>query len=256
LRRAEHAEELEVLFQPIVAVSDGELLAAEALLRWNHPEHGLLTPREFLVVAEESGLITEIGGWVLDQAVERIAEWELPIAVNLSARQVCDPDMVDRVRSALRLCGARADLLWFDIPEPALAASPAVSAALEALTHVGVRLAIDDFGAGSSSVFDLSGLPVSAVKFDAGVTARLPGDREAVTAVRSTVALGHALGLQIVGEGVEREAQLEVLRELGCDAAQGFHVAAPMPAGRFEETWLGGRPAVTPTLSTMVDVAR
>ncbi len=228
--------ELQLLYQPVVAMDDGRPVASEALLRWDHPEQGLMSPDRFIPVAEESGLIIPIGAWVLDQACAQLARWQqggwsgtgAAVEVNLSARQIDHPGIVDSVQRALAESGADPARLTLEITESALM-DDARSAlrVLHSLKDLGVALAIDDFGTGYSSLAYLQRFPLDALKVDKRFVAGLvdPGGPEIVGAV---VGLAHALGLEVIAEGVETERQAEELRGLGCDYAQGYLFSRPL----------------------------
>jgi diguanylate cyclase (GGDEF)-like protein/PAS domain S-box-containing protein len=240
LHRAIERDELRVMYQPFVRVTDGDCIGAEALVRWQHPERGLLLPKDFVPLAEHSDLVVALGAWVLEESCRAAAEWSAPgaaprsVAVNLSGRQLARPDLADQVAAALDRSGLRPELLWLEITESVLMRDAEGSVeAIERLKALGVRFAIDDFGTGYSSLTYLQRFPVDAVKIDrsfiAGVGSR-PGDAAIVVAV---LGLAHALGLQVVAEGVERAEQLLTLDELGCDLAQGFLFAPPLPEADF-----------------------
>ena len=239
LRRALHHGELRVHYQPIVRTSDGELQAVEALVRWHHPERGLVAPADFIPVAEETDLIIPIGRWVLTEACAQLGRWQaanpalghLKIAVNLSARQFTDPDIVSIVAEALAEAEISPMALSLEITESVLMEEvEATAETLRALKDLGVCLSIDDFGTGYSSLSYLKRFPVDALKIDRSFVDGLGVDAEDHAIVDAVVSLAHALGLQVVGEGVETQAQLQELRRLGCDAAQGYLIGKPQPA--------------------------
>jgi diguanylate cyclase (GGDEF)-like protein len=240
LRRALQAGELHVALQPIVPLSGNEPPGVEALLRWDHPELGPVPPLTFIPIAEEVGLIHDIGEWVLREACAATARLsavhatDLHVAVNLSPRQLEDPGLVERVRGALDAAGLPASRLSLEITESALlAATDEVRALLMALRELGVRIVLDDFGTGFSSLSSLREHTVDAIKVDrsfvAGISAD-DGDRAIVTAI---VGMAHALGCQVTGEGVEDERTLQALREVGCDHVQGYLIARPAPEGEL-----------------------
>ena len=236
LHRAIERGELRLFFQPIVRLEDARCIGAEALVRWQHPERGLVPPSEFVPLAEETGLIVPLGAWVLENAASQIARWQLEhehfaVAVNLSARQLAQPDLTDHVADVISRNGVRPENLTFEITESVLMDdADAVMRVIEQLREIGVRFAIDDFGTGYSSLGYLKQFSVDTVKIDRAFVDGLgsdPGDHAIVSAV---VGLAHALGLCVVAEGVETEAQLVELVALGCDEAQGYFFAPPQPA--------------------------
>ena len=252
LHGALERSELELHYQPVVRVADGLAVGCEALLRWDHPDQGLVPPTRFISVAEESGLIIPIGAWVLEECCRQVARWEqmglagpaASIEVNLSARQVDHPDLVGSVERALRDSGVAPDRVVLEITESALM-DDARSAlrVLQRLKDLGVSLAIDDFGTGYSSLGYLQQFPLDVLKIDKSFVAGLgtePGGAEIVAAV---VGLAHALGLRVVAEGVETHRQLAALQDLGCDFAQGYLFSPPVPAAELV-AWGGGRAAV------------
>ncbi|MDA0180011.1 EAL domain-containing protein [Solirubrobacter phytolaccae] len=237
LRGALGRDELFLVYQPILELDSGEVTAAEALLRWQHPTRGLIPPTEFIALAEESGVIVDIGAWVLETACEQAAQWAqagMPtrVSVNVSARQLDDPALVTTVLQALTRSGLDADLLTLEITETALMRD-AESAAqvLHELRRFGLRIAIDDFGTGYSSLAYLQQFPVTALKIDRTFIA---ASEQNDALISTLVALGRSLGLVTIAEGVEEESQLERLRELGCDRAQGYLFAPPLEAAALE----------------------
>ena len=230
--------ELELFYQPMYSVRTREILGVEALLRWHHPEHGLVLPDKFVPVAEEFGLIEEIGAWVLDEALGQVREWSdagigpVRVSVNVSARQLDGHALPALVRTLLRKHGVDASALEIEVTESAIMRDVHASArVLHALRGLGVRVAIDDFGTGYTSLGFLKRFPVDALKIDRAFVAdvALNGfDRAVVSAVTT---LAHGLGVCTVAEGVETPEQLERLRALDCDVVQGFLLCRPL-AGR------------------------
>jgi len=236
LRLAAEREQLRVHYQPCVSLHDETGLEGfEALVRWEHPELGLIEPIEFMSIAEETGLIIPIGNWVLMEALDRVERWRqsrpnVTISVNLSARQLGDAHLVERLSAAIHDGGHDPRVLCLEVAEGALEAAPELALRqLAALNELGITLAIDDFGTGTSSSMTLSELPVHVLKIDTTLVSQLGRVDGEVDTVGQAVELGHALGLKVVAEGVETEAQLAQLRDLGCDAAQGFLFSPPMP---------------------------
>ena len=244
LRRALDApDQLALHYQPKVDISTGELVGAEALLRWTRPGVGLVPPAEFIPVAEGTGLIHKLTSYVLDGALEQAHSWllaghRIPVAVNLSTRCLLDQSPPGQVGRLLSLHGVPADLLRLEITESAIMADPARAVSvLQRLADQGVRLSLDDFGTGYSSMSYLKRLPVDELKVDRSFVTDMRSSDGDTLLVRSVIELGHNLGLHIVAEGVEDADTLDALGDLGCDIAQGYHLACPMPARQFDE-WL------------------
>jgi diguanylate cyclase (GGDEF)-like protein/PAS domain S-box-containing protein len=240
LRRAIERDELRVHYQPIVEMTTGTVGAFEALVRWQHPERGLLGPNEFVGVAEETGLIVSIGDWVLRRACRQARAWrdrfpggpETAMCVNLSARQVTDPDLVDRVHAALTEAQLPPGALVLEITESALleTADGAV-AKIAGLKALGVRLHLDDFGTGYSSLSYLHRFPFDALKIDRSFVATMMENQDARAIVRSILNLADSLRLSVIAEGVETDEQASLLRGLGCSQAQGLHYAGALEPG-------------------------
>jgi EAL domain-containing protein (putative c-di-GMP-specific phosphodiesterase class I) len=239
LRRAIERGELRLAYQPIVTVDRGTPVGVEALLRWTNPEHGAISPAEFIPLAERSGTILSLGTWVLHQAVTDLARWrhdaEVPrdfwMSINLSARQLVDPGIVRSIADALSDAGLDPQALHVELTESALIDDLTTTLArLDELQALGVRIDVDDFGTGYSSLSYLKRLPLDTLKIDRSFIDGLGPDPSDISIVHAIVDLGHALGLQTVAEGVETETQLAALRQLGCDLAQGFHWSEPVDA--------------------------
>ena len=235
--------ELRVHYQPVVALATGRVAGAEALVRWEHPDHGLLLPGEFIDVAEESGLVRAMGRRVLEEACRQAAVWQnaapddspLGIAVNVSARQLLDPGFPHVVRSVLETTGIEPVSLCLELTESLVMDQNRASlGALQTLRELGVRLALDDFGTGYSSLAYLKRLPLDVIKLDRRFIARLGTDTDDAI-VSAVVALGQNLDLGIVAEGVETAEQLEIVTELGCQYAQGFYFSRAVDRGEFNE---------------------
>ncbi len=235
--------EFRVYYQPIVELATGRVSGVEALLRWQHPERGLLHPGEFLSMTEESGLITPIGAWVLEESCRQAVAWTrrrandglspdpISVSVNLSPRQLIEPTLVDDVASIVSASGIAPESVWLEITEGALAAdTESTLAVLRRLRALGIRLAIDDFGTGYASLGYLKSFPVEVLKIDRSFMEGLGRATEDATIVRSVVALARSLGLDCVAEGIERPEQLEELRAMGCAFGQGFLLGVPLPA--------------------------
>jgi len=228
LRRALSLDQFTVQYQPIVEVAGGRLLACEALLRWQHPERGLLLPVAFIELAEMTGVIRGVGPWVLGEACRQAIAWlgkgaRLGVAVNLSPREFLDKELARNVGGVLAESGLEPSLLELEITESlAMQNAELTRSTLRDLRGLGVRLAIDDFGTGYSSLAFLKEFPIDTLKVDRSFVKDLDRDPGAATIVAAVIAMARTLGLQVVAEGVERPEQLRVLRELGCDRAQGY----------------------------------
>ncbi|MEV5509459.1 putative bifunctional diguanylate cyclase/phosphodiesterase [Streptomyces orinoci] len=235
LRRALDAGEVELHYQPKVGF-DGHVEGLEALVRWVHPERGRISPDEFIAIAESSGLMPRLTEYVLETALAQVARWramglEVPVAVNVSPRDVHTPGFAGSVAARLARHGVPPGALQLEITEHVLLEDPQRAAdTLAGLTGHGVKMSLDDFGTGYSSLVHLRRLPVSELKIDRSFVARLAIDNEDAEIVRCTLDLAHSLGLLVVAEGVEDDETWERLRDLGCDAVQGWLVAAAMPA--------------------------
>lgn len=250
LRRAiETRTGLELHYQPKVDGRTGHVTGAEALLRWHHPDRGMVSPGVFVPIAERFGLIGSLGQWVTDEACRQMHIWQdlgvnMRVAINLSVHQLRQSDLAERIQESLRRHAVVPDHLTFEITESAAMEDPQASLRLfERLAHVGVHLSIDDFGTGYSSLSYLSKLPASQLKIDRCFVQDVDRDVDARAIVCAVIKLSHALGLTVVAEGVETQAQLDILRRLGCDELQGFLFARPMPA-RHLQAWLQGHDVV------------
>jgi EAL domain-containing protein (putative c-di-GMP-specific phosphodiesterase class I) len=228
-----------VYYQPIVDLDTGTMISAEALLRWKHPQRGMISPVEFIPVAEETDLILGIGAWVLEQACHELVVWQrsnprLSVAVNLSVRQLAAPDIAALVRDIVNRTGANPDQLCLELTESLFMEDVDYFAKTMAdLKALGVRLSIDDFGTGYSSLSYLKRFPVDAVKVDRSFVDGLGSDPNDSALVAGIIAMADALGLDVIAEGVETLSQLADLRRLHCRSAQGFFLARPMPADAF-----------------------
>jgi diguanylate cyclase (GGDEF)-like protein/PAS domain S-box-containing protein len=240
LRRAAQNGELLLHYQPIVGLRDGEPHHVEALVRWDRPGHGRVSPADFIPVAESSGAIVPLGAWVLEQACREARRWQqqmpgLGVAVNLSPRQLADPDLLQDVLRSLD--GLSAHLLTLEFTEGALVADPAAAAQqLRRLARKGIRIALDDFGTGYSSLAYLKRLPVHSLKIDKTFVDGIESDTGDRAIVRAVLALGGELGLEVVAEGVETPAQRRALLDLGCTIAQGYMFSRPRPAAELDDT--------------------
>jgi diguanylate cyclase (GGDEF)-like protein len=240
LRRALETDELVPFFQPIVETQTGKIRAVEALVRWQHPERGVVAPASFLSICEETGLIVPLGRRLLREAIVQVQRWrdwfgvDLHLSFNLSMVELGQPDLPEAVRAALADAGAEPSMLCLEITEHALMTEAShCQVNLEALDSLGVELALDDFGTGYSSLAYLRHLPITILKIDrAFMTGDVlePADAAVIEAV---IGLARALGLRPVAEGVETEAQWSELRRLGCEFAQGYFFGRPLPAAEF-----------------------
>ncbi len=249
LRRALDRGEFVLHYQPEVRLSDGLILGAEALVRWQHPERGLLSPDTFIPLAEESGLIVPLGRWVLEEACRQAALWQrgrqdgppFVMSVNLAARQFEQRNLVEQVAEALGEAGLTAEALRLEITETAMMGDTDLTiATLRACKELGVQLAIDDFGTGYSSLSYLLRFPVDTLKIDRSFVQALGHDKGAVAIVRAVTATSRALGLDVTVEGIESPAQLRRLRSLGCRRGQGYLFARPQPVAVIEELLAAG----------------
>jgi len=252
LEDAAASGQLEVHYQPTIRLSDGRTTGFEALVRWNHPERGLIPPVEFIPLAEETGAIAGIGRWVLREALRQGAEWStatgmpLRMAVNLSPRQFQDGDVTADVLAALQESGFPAAQLTLEVTEGVLVRDlESVVAELQELRELGVRIAIDDFGTGFSGLSYLRHLPADILKIDRSFVMDLPTGHSATTLISSILELARTLGLDVVAEGVETEGQRRALNDLQCASAQGYLFARPEPAARCTELLLA-TPVATP----------
>ncbi len=235
LRRALEREELFLQYQPKIALASDELAGFEVLLRWRHPEHGVVSPEEFVPIAEETGLIAPIGEWIVKTAVSQLAAWReagvpaVPVAVNLSARQFMQSDIVAIVSDQLAAAKLPPELLELELTESVSMADPGRSmVVMHKLKSLGVALSIDDFGTGYSSFSYLRRLPIDKLKIDKSFVQDVEHSADSRTIVHAIAAMAHRLNLGVVAEGVETEAQAAALREAGCDQAQGFLYARPL----------------------------
>lgn len=261
LRRAMERDEFVVHYQPAVSLVTGAITGMEALVRWQHPTRGLVSPLDFIPLAEETGLIVPLGRWVLREACRQAAAWQqelaldppLLLSVNLSARQLRDPRLVADMTAILRETGMPAELLWLELTETVLLTdSSKVQQTLQALRALGVQLALDDFGTGYSSLSYLRQFPVGMVKLDRSFVMGITTDPDAAAIVQAVTALAHALGMQVTAEGVEDEAQLARLRAMGVDWLQGYLVARPLQAAAFRTRLEMGRQVLPAGQSRLV----
>jgi diguanylate cyclase (GGDEF)-like protein len=246
LREALERAALDLHFQPVVAVPGGQLVMAEALLRWDHPTRGQIPAAEFVPLAEASDLMTPLTDWVLARAIGECrrwldAGWRVPVAINLSVRDLADDALATRIATLLRSASVPPDHLTVEITESVVMADAARALrTMQGLRDHGIEIAIDDFGTGYSSLAYLGRLPISLVKIDRTFVRSMLFDQSSLAIVGATVGLAHALGLKVVAEGVESQSVLDRLRVVGSDLAQGYHIARPMPASDLVP-WLEAR---------------
>jgi EAL domain-containing protein (putative c-di-GMP-specific phosphodiesterase class I) len=251
LRRAIGADELELHYQPKVALPSGTPVGCEALVRWRHPQKGFIPPGDFIPHAERTGVIRLVTAWVLGAALRQLRSWEaaglhLDVAVNVSPADLADPGFADAVTVMLAETGADATRLVLEVTESAAMKDlPKTLRVMEQLRVLGIRFSIDDFGTGYSSLAHLKRLPVNEIKIDRSFVQELETRQTDDVIVRSTINLGHALNLKVVAEGVEVPYSWDLLERLGCDLVQGYFVAKPMPAAEFT-AWVSGRVAAPP----------
>jgi predicted signal transduction protein with EAL and GGDEF domain len=236
LRDAIHNGELILHYQPKMHLASGEIDGVEALVRWNHPQYGLIPPDQFIPLAEHSGMIRPLTTWVLDKALKQCRQWEdlnldVGVAVNLSTRSLHDPDLPAVIVQLLAASGASASRLTVEITESVIMANPEHAMdVLGQLTDVGIKLSIDDFGTGYSSLSYLRHLRAHELKIDRSFVMDLDSNDESGFIVRSVVELGHNLGLEVVAEGVESQKALDILSVLKCDRIQGYYLSRPQTA--------------------------
>jgi len=243
LRHAIDSDELMLQFQPKIDGRTRVCSGVEALVRWNHPQHGLMLPAEFIGLAEETGLIRPLTRWVLDAALRQCVEWQnrghrIPVAVNLSVRNLLDPKLADMVRARLKRWNVSPEFLELEITESDIMAEPERALrVLSSLDQMGIKLAVDDFGTGYSSLAYLKRLPVDEIKIDKSFVLGMTQDENDATIVDATIDLAHKLGLRVVAEGVEDLHTANLLGQLGCDFLQGYFISRPVSGDAFIE-WL------------------
>jgi EAL domain-containing protein (putative c-di-GMP-specific phosphodiesterase class I) len=240
LRHAVERGQLELHFQPQMRISNGQIIGAEALVRWRHPERGLVPPGDFIPIAEERGLIIEIGSWILREACIQNRRLQLgggpriPVAVNISAIQFQQKNFVELVRAVLANSELDPEFLELELTESiVMRDTQSVIASLHALKEIGVRMSIDDFGTGYSSLNYLKQLPIDKLKIDQSFVRDISVDPDDAAITAAIINLAKCLKLQVIAEGVETQEQLKFLRLLGCDEIQGFLFSKPLPAADF-----------------------
>jgi diguanylate cyclase len=260
LRRALDEEEIQLYYQPKAHLESGEVQGVEALVRWHHPDRGLVPPGEFVPITEQTGLILPFTLYVLEGAIKQTRSWleaglELTTAVNLSTRNLLELELPEQIAALLAKWDVPARQLELEITESTIMSDPMRAlTVLDRLSEMGVGIAIDDFGTGYSSLAYLKRLPVSEIKIDRSFVSNMIEDENDAVIVRSTIDLGRNLGLQVVAEGVETEAEWDALTELGCDYAQGHYVSPAVSAGELMQ-WLRARgPHTAPQQSNVRDL--
>jgi EAL domain-containing protein (putative c-di-GMP-specific phosphodiesterase class I) len=249
MRQAIRSGQLVLHYQPKIDLHGGAVVAAEALMRWQHPEHGLLAPGSFIGLAERTGLIRGLTRWLLRAGLEQCAEWrtrglELGLSVNLSARNLLEDDLPDELESLLEKLQVEPSKLTLEITESAILQDPErAMGTLARLAELGVDVAIDDFGTGYSSLTHLRLFPVRELKIDKAFVINMTSNENDEVIVRSTIDLAHNLGLKATAEGVENEQARDRLLAMGCDMAQGFFLARPMPVEELVQWAAGDRSA-------------
>jgi len=247
LHGALERQEFELYYQPKIDLASGQIRGAEALLRWKHPQQGLVLPKRFIPVAEQLGMISPITDWVLHTALEQSKQWlvnsgPMSISINVSARSFQSPGLVARIEQALKSAGVDGTYLEVEITEDTLMADLEEGARiLGKLNDLGVSIAIDDFGTGYSSLSYLKRLPIDTLKIDQSFLQGMVNNPRDAAIVRSIIELGHNLECKVIAEGVEGEAVRQQLQDLGCDLVQGFHISEPLPDAVFRE-WLAHLP--------------
>ncbi len=242
LRRALERDEFEVNYQPIVSLRTGLIVGFESLLRWQHPERGMVSPANFIAMAEETGLIIQVGQWVLRQSCKQLRQWQayhpqlpLYISVNLSVRQFSQPNLVGHIDMILRETGLSSDCLKLEITESAVMDNPArANEVLSQLRARRIQLSIDDFGTGYSSLSYLHKFPINTLKIDGSFIRNMGADLQSTGIVGAIIALADNLGMEVVAEGIETESQLARLTTLGCEYGQGYFFSRPLDADRAE----------------------
>jgi len=252
LRDAIEQNQLVLYYQPTVNLATRTVFGVEALVRWQHPQRGLIPPDQFIGLAEQTGLIHPLARWVLETAMQQCVGWlkagfDLTMSVNLSARNLVDQKLPKTAASLLRSSGVAPHRIRTEITESAIMTDPAGAGEVLAKLHgIGLRLSIDDFGTGYSSLSHLRKLPVDEIKVDRSFVSTMNHNEDDATIVRSTIEMAHHLGLEVVAEGVETPEGLNRLIEMGCDAAQGYYFSRPLPAGELigwlrESSWASPR---------------
>ena len=241
MRKALQNNEMKLYYQPQVSVSSGQIVGMEALIRWEHPEKGFISPAAFIPIAEESGLIVQIGEWVIHEACRQSAKWlksgfkPVRISVNVSAKQLQEETLVEIIEHSFETYGVDANTLGIELTETAIILEPKIALTrLEMIKQLGVKLSMDDFGTGYSSLSYLKRFPIDTLKIDQSFIRSVTVDNEDGALVKAIIAMAHALGMDVVAEGVELQEQLEFLGLHGCDTMQGYLFSRPLPAEELE----------------------
>ena len=243
LRRAVEKNELLLYYQPKVELATNQVIGVEALVRWQHPSRGFVPPSEFIPFAERTGYIKVLTQWIIEKAMDQCGRWvdqgvRLQISLNISARDLLTPDLPNRIHDAMQAHRVPPDLVCLEITESGLMDDPGRALqTLNRMNALGIKLSVDDYGTGYSSLAYLKKLPVDEMKIDQAFVRNMVSDGDDLVIVRSTIELGHNLGLKVVAEGVEDEATLDKLKQLGCDLAQGYHISRPLAPEQLE-LWL------------------
>lgn len=242
LRRALERNEFQLYYQPQIEISSGRIVGAESLIRWMHPDLGLVSPNKFIPILEETGLIIEVGEWVLKQACQQNKEWQtkgftpIQIAVNLSPRQFRQKNLLSSIKTVLDETKLSAQWLELEVTESSIMDNPEeVADTLQSLHQLGIKLAIDDFGTGYSSLNYLKIFPIDVLKIDRSFIRDITFDKDDETIVKTIIAMGHNLGLKIIAEGAEEKAQLDIIKQYNCEWYQGYYCSKPIPANEFEQ---------------------
>jgi EAL domain-containing protein (putative c-di-GMP-specific phosphodiesterase class I) len=248
LRKAVDGEQLELYFQPIVKTESGEIVGFEALMRWNHPSQGLVSPDDFIPLAEETGLIVPLGAWALDTALKQLKQWQpmhrldepLFMSVNVSKRQLTQPTFIAEVEQCLEKHGVAPETVKLEITESTIMDNvESISVVLDELRNVGLQIAMDDFGTGHSSLSCLHQFPITDVKIDRAFMRNVEQNRQYAAVIYSIVGLAHNIGSRVIAEGIETAAQLAQLQAVDCDMAQGYFFAKPLVTAEAQQMLLG-----------------
>lgn len=242
MRKALQNNEMKLYYQPQVSVASGQIVGMEALIRWQHPEKGFISPASFIPIAEESGLIVQIGEWVIQEACRQSAKWRksgfkpVRISVNVSAKQLQEESLVDTIKQNFETYGVDANTLGIELTETAIIVEPELALTrLEMIKQLGIKLSMDDFGTGYSSLSYLKRFPIDTLKIDQSFIRSVTVDNEDGALVKAIIAMAHALGMDVVAEGVELQEQLEFLGVHGCDTMQGYLFSRPVPSAELEK---------------------
>jgi EAL domain-containing protein (putative c-di-GMP-specific phosphodiesterase class I) len=232
-----------LLYYQLQVDESGSIVGAEALIRWQHPQRGMVSPAQFIPVAEETGMILHIGDWVIEQACAQLKTWEMDpvmrkiqLSVNVSPRQLSQPYFVEQVSEVIEKTGIRASQLKFELTESFILNDvDEAIAKMHELRRIGIRFAMDDFGTGYSSLSYLTHLPLEQLKIDQSFVREIPHNKNSSVMVRTIVNIAHNFGLEVVAEGVETDEQLAYLRQYGCNKFQGYLFGKPVPVKTFED---------------------